>query len=67
MGKDEKGRPAPQTRTVLPSARMLVPEPNLVSETPARGGRFAEWLVTDSSREPPNPTATWPGNSHRRR
>jgi hypothetical protein len=47
MGQDESGKPAMQSRTVLPSARMLVPEPNLVSETPARGGRFAEWLVKD--------------------
>ena len=47
MGPDENGKPAMQTRTVLPSARMLVPEPNLVSETPARGGRFARWLVSD--------------------
>ncbi len=47
MGQDESGKPAMQSRTVLPSARMLVPEPNLVSETPARGGRFAEWLVND--------------------
>ena len=61
MGKDEKGRPTPQTRTVLPSARMLVPEPNLVSETPARGGRFAEWLVTDilSRATQPNRDLAW--------
>ena len=61
MGKDEKGQPAPQTRTVLPSARMLVPEPNLVSETPARGGRFAEWLVTDilSRATEPNRDLAW--------
>jgi len=45
MGKDEKGKPTRQTRTVLPSARISVSEPFLVSETPARGGRFAEWLV----------------------
>ena len=47
MGTDDKGKRAMQSRTVLPSTRMLVAEPNLVSETPARGGRFAEWLVND--------------------
>ena len=47
MGTGEDGKPAAQSRTVLPSARMLVAEPSLVSEEPARGGRFAEWLVQD--------------------
>ncbi len=31
-------------------ARIIVPEPQLVSEKPARGGAFAEWLVGDIKR-----------------
>ena len=30
--------------------RIIVPEPQLVSEKPARGGSFAEWLVSDIKR-----------------
>jgi len=30
---------------LLPGSRMIVPEASLVSEKPARGGKFAEWLV----------------------
>lgn len=36
-----------QTKMLNPGARMLVPAARLVSEKPARGGRFAEWLVGD--------------------
>lgn len=32
-------------KEVLPGARMLVPATRLVSQKPARGGDFAEWLV----------------------
>ena len=61
MGKDQGGKPGLQSRTVLPSARMLVPEPNLISETPARGGRFAEWLVNDilARSSSPNRDLAW--------
>ena len=34
-------------KVLFPGARMLVPAARLVSEKPARGGRFAEWLVND--------------------
>ncbi len=34
-------------KVLYPGSRMLVPAPRLVSEKPARGGHFAEWLVDD--------------------
>lgn len=34
-------------KVLFPGTRMLVPAARLVSEKPARGGRFAEWLVAD--------------------
>lgn len=34
-------------KVLFPGARMLVPAARLVSEKPARGGRFTEWLVAD--------------------
>ncbi len=32
-------------KRLLPGSRMIVPARQLVSETPGRGGKFAEWLV----------------------
>jgi cytochrome c2 len=36
-----------QPKRLLPGSRLTVLDPLLVSETPARGGSFAEWLVED--------------------
>lgn len=34
-------------KVIYPASRITIAEPQLVQETPARGGPFAEWLVDD--------------------
>ena len=58
---DKDGKPRTEIRTVLPSARLLVAEADLLEEKPARGGQFAEWLMQDifSRDKDPNRDLAW--------
>ncbi|MFP6769462.1 MAG: hypothetical protein VB859_14900 [Planctomycetaceae bacterium] len=58
---DKDGKPNTEIRTVLPAARLLVPEADLLEEKPARGGRFAQWLAQDifSRSKDPNRDHAW--------
>ena len=59
----KKGKPQSTSRTLLPSEKILTAEPDLLGEKPARGGRFAEWLVADlfarSNRQPEDRDLSW--------